>query len=300
MSVGIVLSVAVSVLSSSGIVLLNKQLFSRDAFKFPATLTGWHLLTTCAVLLVARRFRLFEQKKLAGRYVVGFCVFDAAAMALQNLSLAHNSINFYQTCKLFTIPTTVLLEKMLGKPLPSLLKLFALSIITVGVALCMRINLQANFLGLAVGVGATLSTALVLVSTAWLQESQKISSTQLLQNVAGVDGILLSALGPVLDFHLSYSNVYKDYKWTVRGALLVASTCAFAVIVNAVTFYLLGKISAVSYQVIGQMKTVLVYGAGYVLFDKASDTSMSLPGTCMVITGGFVYSWASMRNEMKL
>jgi len=56
----------------------------------------------------------------------------------------------------------------------------------------------------------------------------------------------------------------------------------------------------VSYQVIGQMKTVLVYGAGYVLFDKASDTSMSLPGTCMVITGGFVYSWASMRNEMKL
>ena len=174
-----------------------------------------------------------------GRYVVGFCVFDAAAMALQNLSLAHNSINFYQTCKLFTIPTTVLLEKMLGKPLPSLLKLFALSIITVGVALCMRINLQANFLGLAVGVGATLSTALVLVSTAWLQESQKISSTQLLQNVAGVDGILLSALGPVLDFHLS-CNVYKDYKWTVRGALLVASTC-FSVIVNAVTFVFRGR-----------------------------------------------------------
>lgn len=295
----VVASAVASVLSSTGIILLNKRLFSLEGFTYPVTLTGWHLLVTYGVLTIARKLSLFERYKLARRYVVCFCALDALAVALQNLSLALNSVNFYQTCKLFTIPITMGIERSMGQPFPSLMRCFSLVLITVGVALCMRVNLHANPLGFAVGLGATASTAVVLVSTTWLQKSQKISSTQLLHNIAGIDGVMLSTLGPLLDFHLSRRVVYVDYEWTRRGYVLVVCTCIFAISVNALTFYLLGKISPVSYQVIGQMKTILVYGAGYYLFDSVSDAAVTPVGTFIAIIGGIAYSVSFIFCGMK-
>ena len=301
MSVHIVLvaSVLASVLSSTGIILVNKRLFSLEGFTYPVTLTGWHLLVTYGVLTIAQKLSLFERYKLARRIVVCFCTLDALAVALQNLSLAHNSVNFYQTCKLFTIPITMVIERFMGQPFPPAMRIFSLVLITSGVALCMQVNLRANPLGFVMGLGATVSTALVLVWTTWLQKSQKVSSTQLLHNMAGINGAMLSALGPLLDFQLSRRVVYVDYEWTLRGYVLVASTCAFAVFVNVLTFYLLGKISPVSYQVIGQMKTILVYGAGYYLFDSASGAAVTPTGTFIAIIGSILYSVSFTFGGMK-
>ena len=86
--------------------------------------------------------------------------------------------------------------------------------------------------------------------------------------MAGINGAMLSALGPLLDFQLSRRVVYVDYEWTLRGYVLVASTCAFAVLSTYSRSTFLAKYHRVSYQVIGQMKTILVYGAGYYLFDS--------------------------------
>lgn len=54
------------------------------------------------------------------------------------------------------------------------------------------------------------------------------------------------------------------------GAVL--GTCALAVMVNAATFFLLGKTSPVSYQVMGHLKTVLVLGGGFLFFDTSANT----------------------------
>ena len=126
----VLFGVLASVASSTGIVLLNKLLFAHDDFTFPATLTGWHLLITHGVLSAAIRLNVFQSKRLARKYVVWFCVFDAAAMALQNLSLTYNTINFYQTCKLFTIPVTVIIERFAGQAFPKASKMVSLALIT--------------------------------------------------------------------------------------------------------------------------------------------------------------------------
>jgi hypothetical protein len=125
MSVHIV--VVASVLSSTGIILLNKRLFSLEGFTYPATLSGWHLLVTYGVLTIAQKLRLFERYKLARRYVVCFSTLDALVIASQNLSLAHNSVNFYQTCKLFTIPITIVIERSMGQPFPPPMRVFSLA-----------------------------------------------------------------------------------------------------------------------------------------------------------------------------
>lgn len=68
-----------------------------------------------------------------------------------------------------------------------------------------------------------------------------------------------------LDFAFSWNGVKSRRYDAVLG------TCALAVMVNAATFFLLGKTSPVSYQVMGHLKTVLVLGGGYFFFDTSAN-----------------------------
>ena len=68
----VLLGVLTSVTSSTGIVLLNKLLFSHGDFTFPATLTGWHLLITHGVLTAATQLNVFQSKRLERKYIVWF------------------------------------------------------------------------------------------------------------------------------------------------------------------------------------------------------------------------------------
>jgi len=286
-------AIIASIVASTGIVLLNKHLFTLHDFTFPTTLTGWHLIITSAFLACSAHFGIFEKKKLTRKYVLYFSLCDTVAMALQNLSLTCNTVNFYQTCKLFTIPVTIGLECLLGQPLVKGMTAFSLFVITTGVGLCTGANLQSNPAGIFVGMGATLFTAVVLVSTTWLQKTQDLSSTQLLHNVAGINGALLCILGPFLDQHLSGRNVYTDYVWSTSSKVLVGCTCILAVAVNSATFYLLGKVSPVTYQVIGQLKTAIVYGTGYYFYDSKNSNVLSIFGAAVTLTGCVCYAAVS-------
>jgi solute carrier family 35 protein E3 len=285
-----------SVLSSTGIVFLNKWLFAFDDFSFPATLTGWHLITTHLVLACALRLSIFTRKGLSWRVKLWFSVLDAVAMALQNLSLNRNSVNFYQTCKLCTVPVIVMIEKVLGKPLPNAHTMLVLSVITLGVGLSTGANFDSNSVGVVIGLGATLSTALVIVATTWLQKLHDLSSTQLLHNIAILDGSLLVVFGPALDYHLSSRVLYVDYKWTSESRMVFGLTCVMAVLVNCITFYLLGKVSPVSYQVIGQAKTVIIYGVGYYFFDREVSHRANV-GALVALFGCLVYARITLTHS---
>lgn len=290
-------AVVCSVLSSTGIVFLNKWLFTFDDFSFPATLTGWHLLVTHVVLACASRLGVFTRRKLSWRARAWFSILDALAMALQNLSLNRNSVSFYQTCKLFTIPVIVAIEKALGKDFPKPSVVLALALITVGVTFSTGANFDTNAVGVFIGLGSTVTTAMVVVSTTWLQKLHELSSSQLLHNVAIVDGVILTTFGPMLDYHISDRLLYIDYTWTTQAKVVFALTCGAAVLVNCVTFYLLGKISPVSYQIIGQAKTLIIYAVGYYFFDKEVSRRSSL-GAVTTFLGCIVYARLSLQNDV--
>ena len=55
-----------SIFSAVCIVLLNKTLFATYDFKYPVTLTGWHMVFTASTLLIASR--------MVGLFTVGLCV----------------------------------------------------------------------------------------------------------------------------------------------------------------------------------------------------------------------------------
>merc|ERR1712060_236835 len=59
-----------------------------------------------------------------------------------------------------------------------------------------------------------------------------------------------------------------EHQFSDKGDMFwILGCCGIAVVMNISTYGLLGKTSPVTYQVLGQVKTCLIIGLGYVFFD---------------------------------
>lgn len=68
-------------------------------------------------------------------------------------------------------------------------------------------------------------------------------------------------------------------------------SCSLAVFCNISQYLCIGRFSAVSFQVLGHMKTVCVLILGWLLFDSEM-TLKNISGMVLAIVGMVVYSWA--------
>ena len=78
----------------------------------------------------------------------------------------------------------------------------------------------------------------------------------------------------------------------IRDRVCMALSCSAAVLVNVSQFLVLGRFTAVTYQVLGHAKTVCVLVVGYVFFGGVI-TGQQLLGMIMAIAGMMAYSRAS-------
>lgn len=68
-------------------------------------------------------------------------------------------------------------------------------------------------------------------------------------------------------------------------------SCSLAVFCNISQYLCIGRFSAVSFQVLGHMKTVCILTLGWLLFDSEL-TLKNLLGMALAVLGMVVYSWA--------
>lgn len=68
-------------------------------------------------------------------------------------------------------------------------------------------------------------------------------------------------------------------------------SCSLAVFCNISQYLCIGRFSAVSFQVLGHMKTVCVLTLGWLLFDSEL-TLKNIMGMIIAIVGMIIYSWA--------
>lgn len=225
-----------------------------------------------------------------------FSLLDSITMGFQNLSLGHNSVSFYQMCKLLVAPCTVIIQRLAyGEKLPSVPVMFSLLILLFGIAIATITDISLNPLGTFFGLSSTCLVCLVAIYTNTMQKTHEISSFQMLLNVAPMEGAMLLVIGPIWDYWIHNKTAYTDFEWNIGAAYAVAGTCALAVSVNAATFFLLGKTSPVSYQVIGHLKTVLVLGGGFLLFDTDANYT-TIGGVVFAFVGCLLYAWLKDRE----
>lgn len=78
-------------------------------------------------------------------------------------------------------------------------------------------------------------------------------------------------------------------RWLFQVFILLS--CSLAVFCNVSQYLCIGRFSAVSFQVLGHMKTVCVLTLGWLLFDSEL-TIKNIMGMAIAVVGMIIYSWA--------
>lgn len=86
-------------------------------------------------------------------------------------------------------------------------------------------------------------------------------------------------------------------RWLFQVFILLS--CSLAVFCNVSQYLCIGRFSAVSFQVLGHMKTVCVLTLGWLLFDSEL-TIKNIMGMALAVLGMIIYSWAVEVEKQRL
>ena len=245
------------------------------------------------VKLLGSEFILFNFNLLSETIL--FVVVAGTSIVSLNLSLMLNSVGFYQVCKLMQIPGVCIFERLFMGRTFSNDVIVSIGLVLFGVGVATVSDVEVNALGSFAAIIAVVTTSAQQFLVGYLQMQHNVSSTRLLADVSPLIAAVLLLLGPLIDANITGNSVYS-YNYTPHAVVFLALTCMCAVLVNFSSFACIGRFSAVSFQVIGHMKTCLVFLFGWLLF-SAPVTPRMILGSCFAVTGMILYSRAKSRDS---
>ncbi|PSS21838.1 UDP-galactose transporter like [Actinidia chinensis var. chinensis] len=236
---------AMNVISSVGIIMANKQLMSPSGygFSFATTLTGFHFSITALVGLVSNATGYSVSKHVLLWELLCFSVVANMSITGMNFSLMLNSVGFYQISKLSMILVVCVMEWILHSKHYTREAKMAVVVVVMGVGVCTVNDVKVNTKGFICACVVVLSTSL--------------------QQIA----LSLFLVGPFIDCYLSGTFI-SSYSLSSGAFFFILLSCSLAVFCNVSQYLCIGRFSAVSFQVLGHMKTVCVLTLGWLLFDS--------------------------------
>ncbi|CAI5467032.1 unnamed protein product [Closterium sp. Yama58-4] len=210
-------------------------------------------------------------------------------------TIAANSVGFYQISRLAIIPLTCMFESPLHRKTYSPPTLAAVLVVLVGVGVCTVTDVSVSAFGLVTAAAGAVSTSLQQISVGELQQRYALGSFDLLIQTAPLQAASLLLLGPVVDLLLTGQSIIH-YTWTANAMAWILLSCILALLTTVSVYLCIGKFSAVSFQVLGHMKTVAILLLGWAVF-KDPLTLKTLLGMLLAVTGMVLYSWAVERER---
>lgn len=128
----------------------------------------------------------------------------------------------------------------------------------------------------------------------FLQKKYSLGSFNLLGHTAPIQASSLLLVGPFLDYWLTNKRV-DAYNYGLTSILFIVLSCSIAVGTNLSQFICIGRFTAVSFQVLGHMKTILVLTLGFILFGKEGLNLQVIVGMIIAIMGMIWYGNASSK-----
>ena len=223
---------------------------------------------------------------------------SSLANVAQNLSLRFNHVATYQLFKLAVIPVQVSVYFFLYGKTFSRQTLASLCVLLIGVGLATEAGLRHNGAGLACGVFAC---CVVPIDTIWNGEKKaefKLSSAQFNLATGWPRALIATAMALAFEwwpmaFFFHHGKPHELHE--VKQYLILS--CLAAVGVNLCSVAIIGRLNAVAFQVLGQVKTVLVLAMGGLEFLMSSP--MVLPGVGLALGGSFWYAQLRRREGQK-
>ncbi|KAK6938246.1 Sugar phosphate transporter domain [Dillenia turbinata] len=283
-----------NVITSVGIIIVNKALMATYGFSFATTLTGLHFATTTLMTAALRWLGYIQASHLPLPELLKFVLFANFSIVGMNVSLMWNSVGFYQIAKLSMIPVSCLLEVVFDKIRYSRDTKLSIGVVLLGVAVCTVTDVSVNFKGFAAAFVAVWSTALQQYYVHFLQRKYSLSSFNLLGHTAPAQAASLLVVGPFLDYWLTNKRV-DAFDYNMASVTFIILSCTIAVGTNLSQFICIGRFTAVSFQVLGHMKTILVLILGFLFFGKEGLNLQVVIGMVIAVVGMIWYGNASSK-----
>ncbi|XP_040995770.1 UDP-rhamnose/UDP-galactose transporter 6-like isoform X1 [Juglans microcarpa x Juglans regia] len=283
-----------NVVTSVGIIIVNKALMAAYGFSFATTLTGLHFATTTLMTVVLRCLGYIQTSHLPFRELLKFVIFANFSIVGMNVSLMWNSVGFYQIAKLSMIPVSCLLEVVLDKIRYSRDTKLSIAVVLLGVGVCTVTDVSVNARGFIAASIAVWSTSMQQYYVHFLQRKYSLSSFNLLGHTAPAQAASLLLLGPFLDYWLTNKRV-DSYNYNIESMMFIILSCTIAVGTNLSQFICIGRFTAVSFQVLGHMKTILVLIMGFFFFGKEGLNLHVVLGMVIAVVGMIWYGNASSK-----
>lgn len=287
-----------NVSTSVGIIMVNKQLMAVHGFSFATTLTGLHFGMTTLMTLVLRWLGYIQKTRLPAFEVAKFALCANISIVGMNVSLMWNSVGFYQIAKLSMIPVSCSLEVVFDKIRYSRDIKLSIVLVLIGVAICTVTDVSVNAKGFIAAAIAVWSTALQQYYVHNLQKKYSLGSFDLLGHTAPAQAGSLLLAGPLVDYWLTEKKV-NQFEYSVHSLFFIVLSCFIAVGTNLSQFICIGRFTAVSFQVLGHMKTILVLLLGFLLFGKEGMNMHVVLGMLLAVVGMVWYGNASSKPGAK-
>lgn len=147
-------------------------------------------------------------------------------------------------------------------------------------------KISSNWFGHAVAAMGSLTTALHQVLTRYLQISRNVESSTFVKLTILPQALLLLFVAPFFDF-MAFGKSFPKTMDTVTIAMIVTSAFT-AGLLNISTAQCLNFFTAVSFQVLGYMKTMVIYLSAVVIFEEALN-KLKIFGIILTVTSTVIY-----------
>ncbi|KAI5672804.1 hypothetical protein M9H77_13168 [Catharanthus roseus] len=281
-----------NIVTSVGIIIVNKALMATYGFSYATTLTGLHFATTTLMTIALKWLGYIQNSQLPLHERVKFVLFANFSIVGMNVSLMWNSVGFYQIAKLSMIPVSCFLEIVLDNVRYSRDTKLSIMLVLLGVAICTVSDVSVNAKGFIAACIAVWSTALQQYYVHFLQRKYSLGSFNLLGHTAPLQAASLLLSGPFVDYWLTGKRV-DAYYYTFTSVFFIVLSCTIAIGTNLSQFICIGRFTAVSFQVLGHMKTILVLILGFLFFGKEGLNLHVVIGMLIAIMGMIWYGNAS-------
>lgn len=293
--VRLTLSLVLNVVSSVGVIFINKRLvFQSAGFHFGTALTVTHFIVTFIGCLAFAKFGFFELKKLELKRVISISLAFCGYVVFNNLSLLTNSVGFYQITKILCTPLIVLIEWLTEGKRQSTATLVSLVPVCLGIAVAVYADSKITYIGCFWAALAVISNSFYTIWGKTRQQALNVTPMQILSYQAPLSAAMLVLAAPAMDD----MPAFMAFQYTPYAITCIALSCLFAFGVNFSFFLFVGQTSPLTMNVVGYLKTVLVFAGGFIFFED-SLTPQTAIGISLTLLGVALYSKAKLAPAVK-
>eukprot|EP01087_Luapelamoeba_hula_P010623 TRINITY_DN2818_c2_g1_i2.p1 TRINITY_DN2818_c2_g1~~TRINITY_DN2818_c2_g1_i2.p1 ORF type:complete len:339 (-),score=39.30 TRINITY_DN2818_c2_g1_i2:3-1019(-) len=279
-----------------GVTLLNKSVFSFNAFNFPLTLSATHMFA-CGVLswVCVRQLQWFPENKDAMKgegatRIYLFSILFTLNIVMGNLGIQEVSVALGQVIRALIPGITMGLSYVLLGQKPTMWLGLSLVPICLGIVFTVQGDVEVTMLGLFYTIfGSFLSALKVVLCNKFLVGSYKMDPVDLLMRISPLAFVQIMILVYFYEFEELYArwdDFTQDsgYVWS-----MVWTTALMAFLLNITNFYANQYTSPLTLTVGGNVKQVITIVLSIAIF-STQVTWLSSVGMVVCTCGAAMYS----------